>query len=53
MVLSGCLYLEVFTSSVERRLALDRFVGYYNWVRPHLGIDGRTPRQRLDEKLAA
>jgi transposase InsO family protein len=52
-VLSECLYLEVFGSSEERRLALARFVGYYNDQRPHLGIGGRTPRQRLIEKLAA
>jgi transposase InsO family protein len=52
-VLSECLYLEVFASSAQRRLALDRFIGYYNGVRPHLRIGGRTPRQRLSEKLAA
>jgi transposase InsO family protein len=52
-VLSECLYLEVFVSSHERRIALERFVGYYNDQRPHLGIGGRTPRQRLSEKLAA
>ena len=52
-VLSECLYLEVFGSGRQRRLALDRFIGYYNGLRPHLGIGGRTPRQRLSEKLAA
>jgi transposase InsO family protein len=52
-VLSECLYLEVFGSGRQRRLALNRFIGYYNGVRPHLGIGGRTPRQRLGEKLAA
>jgi transposase InsO family protein len=52
-VLSECLYLEVFASSAQRRLALARFIGYYNGTRPHLGIGGRTPRQRLREKLAA
>jgi len=52
-VLAECLYLEVFSGSPERRLALDRFVRYYNEVRPHLGIGGRTPRQRLREKQAA
>lgn len=52
-VLSECLYLEVFVSSEERRLALARFIEYDNEVRPHLGIGGRTPRQRLEEKLAA
>lgn len=52
-VLAECLYLEVFVSSTERRLALARFVVWYNEARPHLGIGGRTPRQRLTEKLAA
>jgi len=52
-VLSECLYLEVFHSSEQRRLALARFIEYYNEVRPHLGIGGRTPRRRLSEKLAA
>ena len=52
-VLSECLYLEVFTSPDARRLALERFIGYYNGERPHLGIGGRTPRQRLSELLAA
>ena len=52
-VLSECRYLEVFGSSQARRLALERFIGYYNGVRPHLGIGGRTPQQRLSEKLAA
>jgi transposase InsO family protein len=52
-VLAECLYLEVFSSSGERRVALARFVTWYNEVRPHLGIGGRTPRQRFTEKLAA
>jgi transposase InsO family protein len=52
-VLGECLYLEVFGSSAERGLALGRFLGYYNDARPHLGIGGRTPRQRLSERLAA
>ena len=52
-VLAECLYLEVFASSAERQRALDRFVTWYNEARPHLGIGGRTPRQRLNEKLAA
>lgn len=51
-VLSECLYLEVFGDGQQRRLALARFIEYYNGVRPHLGIGGRTPRQRLGEKLA-
>jgi transposase InsO family protein len=52
-VLGECLDREVFGSSEERRLALDQFVRYSNDQRPHPGIGGRTPRQRLSEKLAA
>jgi transposase InsO family protein len=52
-VLAECLYLEVFASSEHRRAALQRFVTWYNDQRPHLGIGGRTPRQRLNEKLVA
>jgi transposase InsO family protein len=52
-VLSECLYIEVFNSAAERRLALDRFIGYYNGQRPQLGIGGRTPRQRLTDLMAA
>jgi transposase InsO family protein len=52
-VLFECLYLEVFASPDERRLALERFLGYYNGQRPHLGIGGRTPAARLIELQAA
>ena len=52
-VLSECLYLHVSGSSGQRRLALERFIRYYNGVRPHLGIGGRTPNERLSDKLAA
>jgi len=52
-VLSECLYLEVFGSARQRELALARFVRYYNTERPHLGIGGSTPRQRLSQLIAA
>jgi transposase InsO family protein len=52
-VLSECLYLEVFGSASQRELALARFVGYYNTERPHLGIGGSTPWQRLSKLIAA
>ncbi len=52
-VLSECLYVEVFASPDERRLALERFLRYYNGERPHLGIGGRTPAARLTELQAA
>lgn len=51
--LGECLYLKVFSSSTKRRRPLERFVPWYKEARPHLGLGGRTPRQRLREKLAA
>lgn len=52
-VLGECLYLQVFRSPAERALALLDFVRYYNESRPHLGIQGLTPRRLLELKLAA
>jgi transposase InsO family protein len=52
-VLSESLYLEVFNSADQRRLALQRYLRYYNDHRPHLGIGGIPPRQRLLSRLAA
>ncbi len=51
-VLSECLYLEVFCSAVQREPALARFVGDCNTERPHLGIGGSTPSQRLTTLIA-
>ena len=52
-MLTECLYLQVFNLPTERALALVDFVRYYNESRPHLGINGLTPRQLLELKLAA
>jgi len=30
-----------------RKNELKRFVNYYNWVKPHKGIDGLTPGEKL------
>jgi len=35
------------TTTRERRLTLNRFVNYYNCVKPHKGIDNQTPLERL------
>ncbi len=37
-----------FTSREERKQSLDQFVRYYNQERPHQGLNGQTPQQRLD-----
>ena len=50
-VLSECLYVEVFASPDERRLALEHFLRYYNGERPHLGIGGRTPAARAHPEV--
>jgi transposase InsO family protein len=42
-----CLYAQDFSSDAQRATALATFVCYYNAERPHLGLRGRTPRQRL------
>jgi transposase InsO family protein len=46
-LLDECLYAQSFTSDRARADALDAFVCYYNAERPHLGLRGLTPRQRL------
>jgi transposase InsO family protein len=36
-----------FQSSEHRKAELRRFVNFYNTVRPHKGIDGMTPEEKL------
>jgi transposase InsO family protein len=38
-----------FDSSAHRKTELKRFLNYYNGVRPHKGIDGLTPEEKLIE----
>jgi len=52
-VLSECLYLEVFSSSEQRRQRLDRWLGWYNSQRPHRALNGLPPARRLAELRAA
>jgi transposase InsO family protein len=40
-------------SGAERRTALDRYLIYYNHFRPHGGLDGSTPMQRLAMSTSA
>ncbi|XKM13321.1 integrase core domain-containing protein [Orbaceae bacterium ac157xtp] len=42
-------YNEEFTSSEDRKLKLKRFINYYNTVKPHKGIKGLTPYEKLEE----
>ena len=36
-----------FSSSAHRETELKRFVNYYNTVKPHKSIDGKTPMEKL------
>lgn len=38
-----------FVGRKHRRVALNRFVNYYNTVKPHKGINGFTPYELLEE----
>ena len=42
-------YAEAYTGSDHRTEALARFLDRYNSRRPHMGLSGKTPRQRLAE----
>lgn len=38
-----------FISSAHRNNELERFVNYYNLVKPHSGLTGLTPMEKLIE----
>jgi transposase InsO family protein len=46
-LLRECAYGQVFTSSQQRRLALDRWIIHYNYQRPHSSLGDRPPITRL------
>lgn len=41
-------YARPFTTNTERRAALPIWLDYYNLDRPHLGIGGKTPIDRIN-----
>lgn len=44
-----CGYARAYSSSAGRAHAFSTWTRYYNGVRPHMGIRGRTPQQRYAE----
>ena len=44
---NGWAYRRPYENGGERITALDRYLLYYNRYRPHGGLDGATPLQRL------
>jgi transposase InsO family protein len=47
LVQNGWAYRRPYASGAERIAALERYLVYYNNYRPHGGLDGLTPLQRL------
>jgi transposase InsO family protein len=47
LVQNGWAYRRPYASASDRITALDRYLLYYNRYRPHGGLDGLTPLQRL------
>jgi transposase InsO family protein len=46
-LLAEWAYAQAYRTSAARALALPHYLGYYNTARPHTGIGGLTPRQKL------
>ena len=46
-LLAEWAYAQASRTSLARTFALDHYLGYYNTIRQHMGINGQTPRQKL------
>lgn len=46
-LLAEWAYAQAYRTSLARAHALTHYLGYYNTARPHMGIHGLTPRQKL------
>jgi transposase InsO family protein len=46
-LLAEWAYAQAYRTSLARTLALPHYLGYYNAARPHMGIHGLTPLQKL------
>ena len=46
-LLAEWAYAQAYRTSLARTHALTHYLGYYNTARPHMGIKGQTPRQKL------
>ena len=46
-LLNEWAYAQAYRTSAARAIALPNYVAYYNTARPHTGIRGLTPRQKL------
>lgn len=46
-LLAEWAYAQAYRTSLARTHALRHYLNYYNTARPHMGIHGQTPRQKL------
>ncbi len=46
-LLAEWAYAQSYRTRLARTHALTRYLGYYNVARPHMGIRGQTPQQKL------
>ena len=46
-LLAEWAYAQSCPTSRARTLALPHYLGYHNTARPHMGIKGQTPQQKL------
>ena len=46
-LLAEWAYAQAYRTSLARTLALPNYLGYYDTARPHMGIHGMTPQQKL------
>jgi transposase InsO family protein len=46
-LLAEWAYAQSYRTSLARTARLTHYLGYYNTARPHMGINGRTPQQKL------
>jgi len=46
-LLTEWAYAQAYRTSLARTFALPHYLGYYNTARPHMGIHGLTPQQKL------
>lgn len=41
----ACVYFHAFETGSASRAGLTRWIAFYNAVRPHTALDGRTPHE--------
>ena len=46
-LLAEWAYAQSYRTSLARTARLTHYLGYYNIARPHTGIHGQTPQQKL------